>query len=194
MDAVNVIIPVIILILILVVIVILRREFRFGNTRFKKLKVSSSMSSSGCFYSTETDEVEIAPEYGGVKRKMTALDGDAIEERKRGGVYLIYLCQSHDNVSDFTPYGLMISVKPITMEVARKIMSIKWDRGTAGALNVYTYEERHAMALAKGNEELTPVLHIQGIYGLHHYHRYFKEGGETFEKSPRAFFGELIKE
>ncbi len=191
MDAINTTILVIILILIAIVIVVLRRELRVGNNRFNKLKVKGSMTSSGCFYHTETDEVEIAPKYGGVKLKMMTLDADAIEERKCGGVYLIYLCQNRHNISDNTPNGPMISVNPITMEVARKIMDITWESGTFGALNVYTHEQRHALSLAKGNKDITPVLHSQGRYGLEHYHRYFIEGGEGFEKSPRAFFGEL---
>ncbi|HKM14108.1 MAG TPA: hypothetical protein VJY42_04260 [Candidatus Methanomethylophilaceae archaeon] len=192
MNDLNLVIAIIILILIAIVLVVLRREFRFGSQLFRKLKWSGSMTSAGCYYYPDLDEVELAPEFGVKKQKMTVMDAASAKRRKNGGVFLVYYCQNHDDRKENLPGGVMISVEPITMELARKIMSIRWGKNTMGALNVFTYNKENAFDLAKGNKDLQPIFHNGNKYGFDHYHRYFKEGGEDSEKSPRVFFGDII--
>lgn len=192
MDELNIVIAIIISILITIVLVVLRREFMVGSQLFRKLKWSGSMSSSGCYYYSDVDEVELASDFGGKRWRMTKMNAAAAERRNSGGVFLVYFCQDHRNGKENMPRGVMISVEPITMEMARKIMSIKWGRGTMGALNVYTYKKENAFNLTKGTKDIQPIFHDSAKYGFDHYHRYFKEGADDFEKSPRVFFGDFV--
>ncbi len=190
-DALNIVIAIIILILVVIVLVILRREFIVGNQLFRKLKWSGSMSSSGCYYYPDSDEVELASEFGGKKWKMVKMNIAPMELKKNGGVFLVYYCHDHSEGKGNLPRDPMISVEPITMEMARKIMSLRWVKGIKGTLNVYTYKKENAFNLAQGNKDLQPVLHNADKYGFNHYHRYFKEGDES-DKSPRVFFGDVV--
>ncbi len=191
-NVLNVVIAIIILILIAIVFMVLRQEFIVGSQLFRKLKRSGSMTSSGCYYYPDSDEVELAPEFGGKKQRMTKMNAAAVERRKNGGVFLVYYCHDHTRGKENLPNGVMISTEPITMELARKIMSIRWGKEIKGALNVYTYDKENAFNLAKGNKEIQPILHNGDKYDFNHYHRYFKEGEEGFEKSPRVFFGNVV--
>lgn len=191
-NVLNIVIAIIILILVVIVLVVLRREFIVSSQVFRKLKRSGSMTSSGCYYYPDADEVELAPEFGGKKHKMTKMNAATVERRKNGGVFLVYYCHDHTKGKENLPKGVMISIEPITMELARKIMSIRWGKETKGALNVYTYDKENAFNLAKGNIETQPILHNGDKYDFDHYHRYFKEGEESFEKSPRVFFGNIV--
>lgn len=190
MDAIIIFAVLIILILVAMVISVLRREFRNGNQTFKKMVWSGKMSSAGCYYNSESCELELAVDFGGATLYMIEMTAREAIARKNGGIYLVFISDGQNQ----RPMRSMISKAPITMEAARAIMGIRHGKGNRGELNIYTYREQSAFSLAKGNIEIKPVLHRGGhTHSFNHYHRYYKEEKEGEERSPRAFFGEQVE-
>lgn len=190
MDAIVIFAVVIILILVAIVIAVLRREFRNGNQTFKKMVWSGKMSSAGCYYNSESCELELAADFGGATLNMIELTAREAIARKNGGIYLVFISDGQNQ----RPMRPMISKAPITMEAARAIMGIRHGKGNRGELNIYTYREQSAFALARGNIEIMPVLHLGGhTHSFNHYHRYYKEEKDGEERSPRVFFGEQVE-
>ncbi|MGE4577104.1 MAG: hypothetical protein AB7D42_01035 [Candidatus Methanomethylophilaceae archaeon] len=186
MDALIIFAILIILVLIALVVAVLRYEFSNGNQTFKRMIRSGKMSSTGCYYNSENGELELAADFGGATLNMIELTAREAIARKNGGIYLVFISDGQKQ----RPIRAMISKAPITMEAARAIMDIRHGKGN-GVLNVYTYREQSAFALARGNIEIKPVLHRGGhTHKFNHYHRYYKEEEEGEERSPRAFFGE----
>lgn len=190
MDAIIIFAVLIILILVAMVISVLRREFRNGNQTFKKMVWSGKMSSAGCYYNSESCELELAVDFGEATLYMIEMTAREAIARKNGGIYLVFISDGQNQ----RPMRSMISKAPITMEAARAIMGIRHGKGNRGELNIYTYREQSAFSLAKGNIEIKPVLHRGGhTHSFNHYHRYYKEEKEGEERSPRAFFGEQVE-
>ena len=190
MDALLLFAVLIILALVGLVIWVLRREFSRSNQTFKRMVWNGKMSSTGCYYNPENGELELAKEFGGAAHKMLELTAKEAIARKNGGVYLVFIAEGQKQ----RPRKAMISKTPITMESARAIMGIRRGKGSKGSLNLYTYREQNAMALARGDLEIKPILHRGGImHSFSHYHRYFKDDDDGEEKSPRAFFGEPLE-
>lgn len=189
MDALLIFALFVILALVVLVIVVLRREFSRGNQTFERMVWNGKMSSMGCYYNPENSELELAQDFGGATLKMTEFTAKEAIARKNGGVYLVFIGEGQKQ----RPRNAMISKTPITMESARAIMGIRRGKGSRGSLNLYTYREQNAMALARGDLEIKPVLHLGGgTHSFSHYHRYFKDDEDGDEKSPRAFFGEPL--
>lgn len=151
MDGINWIFVFIVLILVVIAAIILWREFQSGTQSFRKIKKSNSMSYSGCYYSVETDTLELAPGYGGSRHSMTVLDKTAVDERSKGGVFLVYRRLDKDDG------GLTISVNPITMELAKNIVDINYVGSPGDLLHVYTCSRKQAYRLA-GGLHATPIL------------------------------------
>ena len=186
-DALLIFAIFIVLALVALIIGVLRREFSRGNQTFKSMVWNGKMSSTGCYYNPEDGELELAQEFGGATLKMIELTAKEAISRKNGGVYLVFISEGQKQ----RPRKAMISKTPITMESARAIIGTRRGKGSKGSLNLYTYKEENAMALARGGLDIRPVLHRGGImHSFSHYHRYFKDGEDGDEKSPRAFFGE----
>lgn len=190
MDALVIFALSLTLVLVALVVVVLRREFSRGNQTFKRTVWNKKMSSTGCCYEADKSELELSSDFGGAVFKMTELTGREAMARRGGGVYLIYIAEGQKQ----RPIKAMISKTPMTMEAARSIIAIRRGRGSKGALNLYTYGEENALALARGSIELKPVLHHGGpTYNFDHYHRYYREEDGEDEKSPRVFFGEPVE-
>jgi hypothetical protein len=180
-DEINWAFAIILLVLGIAAAVVLWREFQSGTQKFRIIKKSNSMSYSGCYYSAETDTLELAPGYGGTRHQMTVLNEVSVRERSKGGVYLVYRRPDNDDGK------LTISVKPITMELARNIVDLNYVGSSADLLHVYTSNQKYAYELAEGNN-ITPTLQ-EGKDKILSY--YLQKSDAEDGNVSRIYFGEF---
>lgn len=179
MDESNWASVVIVSVLVIVAVIVLWREFQFGTQKFRKIKIHNSMSYSGCYYSADTDTLELAPGYGGSKHIMTVINKASIDERGKGGVYLVYR-RPHSDDGELT-----ISVKPITMELAKNIVDVNYVGSPGDLLHVYTCSRKYAYRLA-GGLHTTPVLQ-EGEDQILSY--YLQKSDDEVGNISRVYFG-----